>query len=239
MTHVDGSRLLGNKQRDGGLLRPGPAPAAAAPHVSVPDGLVVQLRYAPLPSLLRRIAVHYWFNVWDLEAGRWRRWEIWQRREAGGTAWGHLHRDLLHPDREVGGGPICHAAEWSGAEAEALASVLCRPEEYPFRDLYRYWPGPNSNTYVAWALRRAGIAVDLDPRAVGKDYLGLAGAARCVTGRGFQVETPLLGARLGSVEGVELHLFGLTFGVGVRPAALKTPLGRLPLAREERETRGR
>jgi hypothetical protein len=33
------------------------------------------------------------------------------------------------------------------------------------------WPGPNSNTFVAWVLREAGVEHALDPRAIGRNYL--------------------------------------------------------------------
>ena len=67
--------------------------------------------------------------------------------------------------------------EWRGDDARKLRAVLERAHAYPHCHLYRYWPGPNSNTYAAWALRKAGLAHDLDPRAFGKDFPGLIGAA--------------------------------------------------------------
>jgi hypothetical protein len=33
------------------------------------------------------------------------------------------------------------------------------------------WPGPNSNTFVAWVLREAGIDFALDARGIGRSYL--------------------------------------------------------------------
>jgi hypothetical protein len=195
---------------------------------TLPDGPLVQLRYATLPSLCRAIAVHHWFTAFDPETRQWQRWEVWQNRNAGGKSWGHVHCDLMHPDRGVGGGPCVVAAEWRGETARALHGVLLDHARYPHREQYRVWPGPNSNTYVAWVLREAGVPCDLDPRAIGKDYLGLGGAGR-ITATGFQVETPLLGVKLGRAEGAELHLLGFTLGVQTSPPALKTPLGRLKL----------
>jgi hypothetical protein len=40
---------------------------------------------------------------------------------------------------------------------------------------------------------------------------------------GFEIETPVLGLQVGRREGVELHLFQLTFGVSFFPPALKIP----------------
>jgi hypothetical protein len=61
-------------------------------------------------------------------------------------------------------------AEWRGAQAATLKSVLEEAQTYPFCQRYRYWPGPNSNTYAAWVLRRAGIDHPLTRRAIGCRY---------------------------------------------------------------------
>ena len=130
--------------------------------------LRVQLRYASLPSLLGLIASHYWFVV--LEGGRAQRWEVWQTKNAGGRSIGHVHCNLKHPDDGVGGGPARIAAEWEGNEALAIKRVLDDAAAYPFCERYRYWPGPNSNTFAAWVLRKAGIAHTLGRTAFGKGF---------------------------------------------------------------------
>jgi hypothetical protein len=132
--------------------------------------LKVQLRYASLPSVLGLFASHYWFVV--LDGAKAERWEVWQTRNAGGRAVGHVHRDLKPPDAGVGGGPARVAAEWSGEAAAKIRDVLEKAEAYPFCFRYRYWPGPNSNTYAAWVLRQAGIHHALPRRAVGWRYCG-------------------------------------------------------------------
>jgi hypothetical protein len=129
---------------------------------------VVQLRYATLPSLLRFFAVHYWFVVWDSDGCH--RWEVWQTKNAGGRSIGHLHCDLKHPDAGVGGGPARLAAQWTGDQAIAIKRVLEKAQAYPFCQKYRYWPGPNSNTFAAWVLRQAGVQHKLGPLALGKRY---------------------------------------------------------------------
>ena len=130
--------------------------------------VTVELRYASLPSVLRFVAVHYWFVVTD-ESGC-HRWEVWQTRNAGGRSVGHLHCDLKPPDANVGGGPTRLAARWTGDAALKLKEVLDRSESYPHCHKYWYWPGPNSNTFAAWVLRQAGIRHALSPMALGKRY---------------------------------------------------------------------
>lgn len=128
----------------------------------------VELRYAPLP-LIGAIAVHYFFVVHD-DAGACHRWEVWQTKNAGGRSFDHVHCDLKAPEDGVGGGPSRLAATWTGDEAARIASVLADPESYPQRELYRYWPGPNSNSFVAWVLARAGIQYALHWKGIGRRW---------------------------------------------------------------------
>ena len=131
--------------------------------------LKVELRYATLPGLLRFVAVHYWFVVFDDNGCH--RWEIWQTKNAGGRAVGHLHCDLKHPDAGVGGGPTRIAGVWTGEQALKLRQVLQQAEQsYPFCQKYWYWPGPNSNSFAAWVLRRAGVSHPLSRMALGARY---------------------------------------------------------------------
>lgn len=127
----------------------------------------MQLYRAGIPAL-GWIAAHFWFVV--REGERCDRWEVWQRPDAGGRSTGHLHCNLKAPEAHVGGGPTRLVAEWRGVEAARLREVLSTSDRYPFCRLYRYWPGPNSNTYVAWVLREARIEYPLGRLAVGKNF---------------------------------------------------------------------
>jgi hypothetical protein len=130
--------------------------------------LKVELRYAPLP-FIGVFAWHYWFVVCD-QTGR-HRWEVWQTKNAGGFCIGHVHRGLKHPDDGVGGGPSRLVTTWEGEPAQRIAEILNDAKAYPWCERYRLWPGPNSNTYVAWVLRTARIQYALDPRGIGRSYL--------------------------------------------------------------------
>ena len=127
--------------------------------------LHVELRAARIP-LIGTIAHHHWLVV-ECD-GRRERWEVWQRRNAGGESWGHLHRNLLPADSGVGNGPSWQIRAWEGAAAQDLAGRLERcVDEYPWCQRYRYWPGPNSNTFAQWVL---GERFALPIRALGKRY---------------------------------------------------------------------
>ena len=134
-----------------------------------PEALAVELRYATVP-FLGALAVHYWLVVLDEATGECHRWEVWQTKNAGGASIGHVHCDLKPPHAGVGGGPARLAARWRGEAALRIKSVLDRATDYPHCERYRYWPGPNSNTFVAWVLREAAVSQRLGRRAIGQGY---------------------------------------------------------------------
>jgi hypothetical protein len=99
-------------------------------------------------------------------------------------------------------------------------------EDYPYPRSYHVWPGPNSNTFTAFVLRKnPELRVDLPPTAIGKDYLGVLPLARTPSGTGGQLSVfGLAGVAVGIEEGVEVNVLGLTFGVDPKSLALKLPL---------------
>jgi hypothetical protein len=125
----------------------------------------VELRAARIP-VIGVFAHHHWFVV---ERGGTRdRWEVWQTANAGGIAFGHVHRNLWLPDRGVGNGPSWVVSRWTGELAHELAArIAASPETYPWCECYRLFPGPNSNTYVQWLL---GDRFRLGRRAPGRAW---------------------------------------------------------------------
>jgi hypothetical protein len=129
---------------------------------------------------------------------------------------------------------------WFGAKAELYAdkrgagvdALIKRIDDaarrYPYAKTYTLWPGPNSNTFVAWIARAVPeLEVDLPATAIGKDYLGASLFSRAPSGSGLQVSIGgLLGVAAGRIEGLEINLLGLNFGVS--GSGLKLPLvGRI------------
>src|SRR3990172_8208338 len=116
---------------------------------------------------------------------------------------------------------------WLGAEPELVAErrgagvdeLIARIDKaaraYPWAGEYTMWPGPNSNTFTAWVARAVPeLEVDLPPTAIGKDYTGAKLVGSAPSGRGFQMSLfGLLGLTASAVEGVEVNLLGLTFGL--------------------------
>lgn len=137
------------------------------------------------------------------------------------------------PDRRWFGAEPMLLSELRGADVEA---VIDRVEDavarYPFRDQYRVWPGPNSNTFTAWVAREVPeLRLDLPPTAVGKDFLGPTTIfAASPSGTGFQISLfGLIGVLAAIEEGLEINLLGLSAGIDPLDLAIKVPgLGRIP-----------
>ena len=141
---------------------------------------------------------------------------------------------------------------WYGNRPELLADVrgagvdelISRIEtavgEYPYPDTYHVWPGPNSNTFVAFVLRKIPeLRVDLPPTAIGKDYLGWRSVNLTPSGTGGQASLfGLVGVAAGIEEGLEVNLLGLNFGVDPKSLSIKLPIiGRLGPARDNTPVR--
>jgi hypothetical protein len=124
---------------------------------------------------------------------------------------------------------------WRGAAAAALIERIERAARtYPWSGEYQVWPGPNSNTFTAWVLRSIPeLQADLPPTAIGKDYTGGRLFTTAPSGSGVQFSVyGLLGVTASTVEGLEVNLLGLTFGVHPLDPAVKLPvIGRLGAAR--------
>ena len=103
---------------------------------------------------------------------------------------------------------------------------------YPWSHQYRLWPGPNSNTFVAYVAREVPeLGLDLPPTAIGKDYLGPTTLlAKAPSGTGWQVSLAgLAGVTVAREEGLEINLLGLGFGIDVNDGRLRLPgLGLWP-----------
>jgi len=137
------------------------------------------------------------------------------------------------PDAEWYGAAPRVVRDIRGTQAEAVIAQLPKAiEAYDSPRSYRVWPGPNSNTFIAYLGRAIpDLELTMPSTAVGKDYLPGGGLfARTPSGTGWQVSLlGLLGVAVGKDEGLEVNLLGLTVGVDVLHPALKLPgIGRLP-----------
>jgi len=181
------------------------------------DVTTVALLTGTLGHPMDDIARHPWFAVRKKGERDWRIYEV----GGGGTE----EDPFRH--HEPYGNPILHKV-WRGEEAEAAAACLAKygdgVREQIERD-YVLYPGPNSNTFGDVMLRKCHLHASLPATSIGKDWRGLIGAGVTSEGTGLQLETPVLGLKVGLKEGVEVHIIGLAFGIDLWPPAIILPLG--------------
>jgi len=117
------------------------------------------------------------------------------------------------------------------AAAALIPRIEAAVARYPYPRQYRIWPGPNSNTFVAWVAREVpALRLSLPATAIGKDWLGADRVlAPTPSGTGYQLSLAgLLGISVAAHEGLEINLLGAVLGVDLRRPALKLPgIGRL------------
>ena len=132
------------------------------------------------------------------------------------------------PDRWFGSAGELYAEKRGAGVDELIKRIEKLAADYPYAKQYTLWPGPNSNTFVAYITRAVPeLEADLPATAIGKDYLGGNVFSRAPSGSGFQFSLAgLLGIAASGVDGVELNILSLNFGVG--RSGLKLPLvGRI------------
>jgi hypothetical protein len=204
-------------------------PVGLAPDPATTPEAVVQVYAARTVGVRGLFGVHSWIAVKPARAQAYTVYEVigWQLR------WDDTAVSVRSraPDARWFGNEPELLADVRGTAAEPLIPRIARAAQtYPYGDEYRAWPGPNSNTFTAWVTRAVPeLRADLPPTAIGKDYLrgGLLTAAP--SGSGYQLSVAgLLGLTASTVEGLEVNLLGLSFGVDPWPPALKLPLaGRI------------
>lgn len=206
------------------------APAGIAPDPALVREAVVQVYGARAFSWRGAFAVHSWIALKPEGAERFTSYEVIGWRAMHGLS-ALSRRDGAPDTRWFGALPEIYV-DLRGADAAALIPrIEAAVAAYPYKETYRTWPGPNSNTFTAYVARAVPeLGLELPPTAVGKDFLGLDQVfATSPSGSGYQVSLfGVLGLLAAVEEGLEVNLLGLTFGIDPLDLQLKLPgLGRI------------
>ena len=189
-------------------------PVGLAPDPAEVKEAVVQVYGARTIGAKGLFGVHTWVAVKPADALEWTVYEVvgWRLRWTESAVVVHSRP----PDaRWFGAAPELYA-DRRGPGAEALIERIDKAARaYPHGAQYRAWPGPNSNTFTAWIARAVPeLELDLPATAIGKDYLGSAVFGAAPSGSGVQLSLGgLLGLAVSRVDGLELNVLGLNFGV--------------------------
>jgi hypothetical protein len=208
-------------------LAASPAGAGLAPDPAETTEAVVQVYGARTMGMKGLFGVHTWIATKRSDAASWTVYEVigWRLRWSDSAV---VIRDR-QPDAPWFGSPAELYADKRGDGVDELIDRIDHAaRSYPYAGTYTLWPGPNSNTFVAWIARQVPeLQADLPATAIGKDYIGSTVVSTAPSGSGFQFTLGgLLGIAAGPVEGFELNLLGLNFGAS--GSGLKLPmLGRV------------
>jgi len=211
--------------------------AGLAPDPAEHREAVVQVYGARTMGVKGIFGIHTWIAVKPTGAPSYTVYEIigWRLRWSDSA----LVVRERQPDAPWFGAPVELYADKRGPGVDELIRRIDKAvHEYPYSRTYTLWPGPNSNTFTAWIARQVPeLEVDLPATAVGKDYMGSTVLSAAPSGSGFQVTLAgLLGFAAGPVDGFELNVLGLNFGVN--HSGIKLPLvGRLALPHFGAETK--
>lgn len=202
-----------------------------APDPAQTGDAVIQVYTARAARWRGALGVHSWIAVKPSDAQRYQRIEVmgyalrWSERSV-------RIRYGIPDNYWFGSRPTLLRDLRGGARVDRLIDkLLAAAQSYPNDSTYSIWPGPNSNTFIAWLGRQVPeLQLELPVTAIGKDFINRGPALRSTpsaTGVQFSMGG-WFGAVIGMEEGLELNLAGFSAGIDFYPPALKLPgIGRI------------
>jgi hypothetical protein len=132
---------------------------------------LVQIYAARAYNWRGAFAVHLWIATKPKKAVQYTiyqvsGWNLYRQRSSLSITHGQ-------PDKRWFGNKPRVVDQLSGRIAErAILKIKQAISQYPYKTRYVTWPGPNSNTFVAYVIRKVPeLSADLPTTAIGKDYL--------------------------------------------------------------------
>lgn len=204
--------------------------AGIAPIPSENATAIVQVYAARAFSWRGLLAVHTWIATKAEGAQYYNVYQVLGWRQRRGLPVVAKNQDI--PDKIWFGNRPRVLREIKGEDAEKIILEIEKAVAlYPYTDTYRLWPGPNSNTFIAHIGRSVpALQLDMPPTAIGKDYLS----------RNRFIETPpsgngiqysffgLFSVIVSGIEGVEINILGISFGLGYTTETIWPLKLRLP-----------
>lgn len=144
--------------------------AGIAPDPATTHEAVLQVYGADAWGWRGLFAIHTWISAKRSGEEYYTVYDVVGWRGKRGKPVLGVNRDI--PDRFWYGEKPELLREHRGAEAELLIDQIERAvNEYPWKNSYTVFPGPNSNTFTAWvALKVPELDVDLPFSAIGSSY---------------------------------------------------------------------
>lgn len=121
-------------------------------------------------------AIHTWIATKRADADHYTVYDVVGWRGYGGSKVVGIRRDV--PDRHWYGARPRLLKAHSGHDAEMLINAIdTAARQYPWSHTYKAYPGPNSNTFVAWIGKQVPqLELHLPFSAIGSGYVSEAGS---------------------------------------------------------------
>lgn len=144
--------------------------AGIAPDPSVTDEAVLQVYGAQAWSWRGWFAIHTWIAAKRSGEEYYKVYDVvgWRAHHGGPVM--RVRRDL--PDRYWFGETPELLADHRGPQVDALIDAVDKAvADYPWKNEYKVFPGPNSNTFTAWVAHQVPeLELDLPLSAIGSGY---------------------------------------------------------------------
>ena len=145
--------------------------AGIAPSPSATKEAVLQVYGADAWSWRGWFAIHTWIAAKRSNENHYTVYDVVGWRGHNGKTVMRIAKDV--PDRYWYGEKPKVIKEHRGAGVDQLIDAVEKAARtYPWKDTYRVFPGPNSNTFTAWIAREVPeLEVELPFSAIGQGYL--------------------------------------------------------------------
>lgn len=149
-------------------------PAGIAPNPAQTKEAVLQVYGAQTWGWRGWFAIHTWIAAKPTGAPDYTVYEVIGWRQYRGLPVVRIEKDL--PDRYWYGERPRLLKEFRGAGVDKLINEVDQAaKSYPWPDTYKAFPGPNSNTFIAWISRRVPeLGLKLPFSAIGSGYVDSA-----------------------------------------------------------------
>ena len=155
---------------DGDWRQASREPAGIAPAPDRTPEAVIQVYGADAWGWRGWFAIHTWIAVKPSLADQYTVFEVIGWRERSGLPVLRVAKD--YPDRFwFGARPEVLLDKRGEGVDELIVQIEQAAANYPWREQYRIFPGPNSNTFPAWVAEQVpGLELELPWRAIGSGW---------------------------------------------------------------------
>jgi hypothetical protein len=153
------------------LLEPESVGPVEAPDPATTSEAVVRVYGADVWGVRGRFAIHTWIVTKVEGEAEYRKYQVIGWRARRGQPVVSITRG--EPDAPwFSAQPVLLKHVQGHAATRLIDQIHQAALDYPYSREYVMWPGPNSNSFIAWiGLKVPGLDLDLPTKAIGKDWM--------------------------------------------------------------------